>query len=141
MKVTQVTAPTVEPVTSSEARIHLRLSPSEYDNPGAYNENTYVTSLIKAGREYAEGFTNRVFITQTWDMWLNDWPNSDFIEIPKPPLQSVTSITYTINHGRLLLCTLIIRLRSDLYADIVRQLTAHLTIVLMYRSLLSRLFI
>ncbi len=50
-------------------------------------EDDLITALIVAAREYAEGFQNRAYITQTWELWLDDWP-SDCISIPRPPLQS-----------------------------------------------------
>jgi len=50
-------------------------------------EDDLITALIVAAREYAEGFQNRAYITQTWQLWLDDWPGRDYIEIPLPPLQ------------------------------------------------------
>lgn len=61
------------------------------DDPG-------LTALIKAMRIAAEGMTRSAFVTQTWDMFLDQFPNWE-MTIPKPPLQSVTSITYTDTNG------------------------------------------
>jgi len=33
-------------------------------------------------------------ITQTWDYWLDRFPCEDIIDIPKPPLQSITHVKY-----------------------------------------------
>jgi uncharacterized phiE125 gp8 family phage protein len=57
-------------------------------------EDTLLTNLIKAAREYCEGFQNRAYITQTWDLLLDDWPSGDHIDIPYPPLVSVASVKY-----------------------------------------------
>jgi uncharacterized phiE125 gp8 family phage protein len=57
-------------------------------------EDTIITAYIKAARKYCEGFQNRAYITQTWEYWLDAWPDEDYIEIPLPPLSSVTSILY-----------------------------------------------
>lgn len=107
-KLDLVTAPASEPVSVSEAKAHLRISSS--------NDDTYIGTLITVSRQAAELYTGRVFITQTWKMFLDEWPNSpskewwggvrvgvitDFtrenkIELPLPPLQSVTHIkTYS----------------------------------------------
>jgi uncharacterized phiE125 gp8 family phage protein len=55
-------------------------------------EDTLITGLIQAAREYCEGFQSRAFITQSWYLWLDAWP--EFFEIPMSPLQSITSIKY-----------------------------------------------
>jgi len=50
--------------------------------------------LIPAARDRGELRTNRAFVTQTWDWYLDGFPGCGWLEIPKPPLQSVTSVTY-----------------------------------------------
>ena len=60
--------------------------------PAVY-ENTLIAGFIKAAREYCEGYQNRAFITQTWELMLDEFPDSPF-QIPLPPLQSVASINY-----------------------------------------------
>lgn len=57
-------------------------------------EDDLLTALITAARQDCEKFQNRRYITQTWELWLDAWPDKDFIEIPLPPLQSVSSIKY-----------------------------------------------
>lgn len=57
-------------------------------------EDTLLTNLIKAAREYCEGFTNRAYITQVWDLLLDSFPVGDSISIPYPPLVSVASVKY-----------------------------------------------
>lgn len=88
MKLKLVTAPSSEPVTLSDAKMHLRVDLS------FTNDDGYISGLIMAARAYIEDVTGRALVTQTWDMWLDRWPSVDFIEIPLPPLQSVTSLTY-----------------------------------------------
>ena len=84
MALTLVTAPAVEPLTLAEAKGHLRVTTTD--------EDALITALIVAAREYAETFTRRALITQTWDLTLDSFPSE--IVMPMPALQSVTSITY-----------------------------------------------
>lgn len=57
-------------------------------------EDTLISALITAAREYCEGYLNRALINQTWYLWLDDWPDEDYIKVPLPPLASVTAVTY-----------------------------------------------
>lgn len=57
-------------------------------------EDDLLTSLITAAREYCEAFQNRGYLTQTWELWLDEWPDKNYIELPRPPLASVTTLKY-----------------------------------------------
>ena len=81
-----ISAPAIEPVTLAEAKTHLRVDFADDD--------TYITSLIVAARERAEGFLRRALITRTYDLYLDDFPAAGSIPLPKPPLQSVLSVKY-----------------------------------------------
>lgn len=63
------------------------------------SDDTLLTALIQAAREYVEGYQNRALCTQTWELVLDSWPVRDSIEMPKPPLQSVSSIKYKDKAG------------------------------------------
>ena len=82
-----VTAPSTEPLTTAEAKAHLRVTGSDDDTP--------IDDIVAAAREYIEGETNRALITQTWDLFLDDFPNTNAIVLPWPPLGSVTTVKYT----------------------------------------------
>lgn len=77
-------APAVEPIDLAEAKEHLRQPLSDDDS--------LITSLIVAARQYAEKYTRRAFITQTVECKIDYF--SDVIKLPLPPLQSVASIKY-----------------------------------------------
>jgi len=87
-----VTAPTVEPVDLAEAKIAVNYAESQSD------KDEWFLPTIVAAREWAENFTGRAFLTQTWDLKLDRFPSWG-IELPKPPLQSITSITYIDTDG------------------------------------------
>ena len=88
---TLVSGPGAEPVTLAEVKEHLRIDDTDSDD--------VLTGLIKTAREYVEKITRRALISQTWDMFLDEWPDEKYIEVRYPPLQSVTSVTYTDSGG------------------------------------------
>ena len=92
------TAPAIEPVTLNEAKVNLRIDTSPAT---AHPDDSLITSHIKTSRRWCEGFQNRAYITQTWDLYLDAFPNKDSIEIPLPPLQSVTYLKYKDSAGDL----------------------------------------
>jgi hypothetical protein len=114
MGLTLVTSPPFYPVTLEEAKLHLRV-----DDDG---EDTAILASIIAATEYVENATGRQLITASYDLtagaigspgtssnylyWAGRfWPvgfslgitgacNGARINLPKAPLQSVTSIQY-----------------------------------------------
>lgn len=56
--------------------------------------------LVAQARQYIEGALDVAFLTQTWDLYLNQWPSgSDPINLDIAPIQAVASITYTDTNG------------------------------------------
>ncbi len=78
------TPPAVEPVTLAEAKAHLRIEDAA--------EDALITALIVAARQWAEEYTGRAFINQTWQLWRDDWPETDWVELPRYPVVSVSQI-------------------------------------------------
>jgi uncharacterized phiE125 gp8 family phage protein len=62
-------------------------------------EDDLLTRLITAAREDCEDFQRRAYITRTYELWLDAWPDGDRIEIPMPILQAVNSVTYYDTNG------------------------------------------
>ena len=91
MNLKLVTGPITEPIGLTEAKAQLRVDHT--------TEDIYIESLIKAARDLVEDESLHALLTQTWDLYLDDWPADDFYEIPKPPLQSITNIKYTDEDG------------------------------------------
>ncbi len=101
------TPPGEEPVTLAEAKAFL--------NVGDSSEDAWISQLIVAVRRACEMWTSRALVTQTWTWWLDRFPvtanreaprsgyyqlpvdhfdqHTRQLDIPLPPLQSVTSIT------------------------------------------------
>lgn len=61
--------------------------------------NPEIVRRISAVCDRCEGATNRATTTQTWDEFFDATPCERFIEVPKPPLQSVTHIKYRDSSG------------------------------------------
>ncbi len=81
-----ITAPTAEPVSLTEAKAHLRV---EHDL-----DNAFINSMILAARQYAEKICWGGFVTQTWELVRDSFPDHDYICLPKGTLASVTSVKY-----------------------------------------------
>lgn len=80
-----VTAPALEPVSIAEMKKHLRIRDSEDDDALIY-------AYTQAAREAAEERTGRALITQTWRLYLDDYPPGPVIRLRRPPVQSVTHV-------------------------------------------------
>lgn len=83
-------APTVEPLTDAQALEHVRLQDPD--------DLAQVQEFLAAALARIEAFTERALLTQTWTLKLDGWWTGD-LELPKPPLQSVTSIVYATDAG------------------------------------------
>jgi len=97
MRLNLITAPAAEPITISDVEGQSRLGAGAIE---ALGETASVNLFISAIRQRAEAFTRRALITQTWELVLDNFPlKRGAIEIPLPPLQSVTSVTYVDPNG------------------------------------------
>lgn len=93
IRLSLVTAPSSEPLTLDQVKDHLRLV------KGETSQDDYLLRLLKAARQKVEDLTGRKLVTQTWNLYRDQWPDSDYSDIllPFAPLQSIasTGITYT----------------------------------------------
>jgi len=66
-------------------------------------EDSLLTDLITAAREHAEYLTQRALLTQTWDYFLDAFPDVDYIRLPYGNLQNAAGtapiVTYTDSDG------------------------------------------
>lgn len=104
-----VVRPAAEPVTVADAKAHSRISQNV--------EDSEVLGYITAARQVCEGIVRRALMPQTWRLALENWPGRDYvngvrsfsnlgeyyrwnhIELPHPPLVSITTFTYTDTAG------------------------------------------
>ena len=114
-------APTSEPLTLDDAKLHLRVTDTAQDS--------LISALISAARSQAEQITRRALISQKWKLYLDrfPWPGgTDYggwpqvgmglpygnmggmtsrlaswysVELPKPPLVSVDTVAYLDSQG------------------------------------------
>lgn len=106
LKAICITPPSVEPIALAVAKQHLRVDYTDDD--------TLIPLYISAARDYAETYTARAFLPQTWQLSLNvfpfnmqqAWPPASRLQqrsylnsqmeilLPVSPLMAVNSIIY-----------------------------------------------
>lgn len=85
-----VTAPASEPFTPAEAKLHCKVDVT--------TDDSLVALWIAAARQYAETFTGRALLNQTWDLKLSGFPCGAIV-LPFPPVSSITSVSYIDTAG------------------------------------------
>ena len=95
MTLTLQTAPTEEPVSLVEAKLHCRVFVDD--------ENALIEALIEAARMHCESYTQLAFVTQAWDYKLDGFP-CGALWLPKAPLLASSPgtapvVTYTDTDG------------------------------------------
>lgn len=116
MSLELVTAPTEEPVTVDEVKAHLRIDNDEDD--------VYLGLLIAAAREHAETRIRRQLCTATWKLRLDCFPCWQ-IDVPLPPLVSVTTLAYTDTGGTTQTLTENTHFTKDIYREPARIIPAY----------------
>ena len=84
MSLVLTSGPAAEPVHRTEMKLHLRVDGTD--------EHSLIDSLSRGARQWIEGVINRQLVTATLVLRRSSFASP--IVLPRPPLQSVTSVTY-----------------------------------------------
>ena len=84
MALRRTTDAATEPLSTADAKLHLRVTSS--------TDDSYIDDLVKAARQTAENELGRSLITQTWTKTLDEFP--DAIRLEYPPIIQVMSVKY-----------------------------------------------
>lgn len=81
-----ITAPDAEPITAADivTRIGTKTGDIASDD---------LEAMIATARAWVEDYTGRSLINQTWELALDAFPAAE-IELPRPPVSSITSVSY-----------------------------------------------
>jgi uncharacterized phiE125 gp8 family phage protein len=86
---TRTAAPSAPLLTTAEAKEHVRVEVSDDD--------ALISALVQAATDHLDadnGILGRALISQTMAYTLPDTPGSEWLSLPVPRVQSITSITY-----------------------------------------------
>lgn len=89
MRLRLITPPTVEPITLSTAKDHLRVTHDLEDD--------LINGLIMSARDLCERETGRALMPQTWELALSGF--DDVMDLSIAPIISITSVKYTDSAG------------------------------------------
>ncbi|SHF50253.1 head-tail connector protein [Caloramator proteoclasticus] len=84
MNLKVIEGPKADVLTLEEVKSHLRVDGDD--------EDSIISSYIKAAREYAEIFTGRSFVEKTYEYVVNPKEKYAYIELPMPPLIEVLEV-------------------------------------------------
>lgn len=104
-----VTAATCGPVSVDQAKLHLRLSGSE--------EDSLLALYLEAATAGISEVLGRQLITATWQEWLDGFPASDAIVLPRAPLVA-TGLVVTYYDTSDVVATLA---ATEYYVDVVSE--------------------
>lgn len=79
-----ITAPTFEPLSLAEAKLHLRVDGTD--------EDALIGDLIKAAREECEQETGRALVRQTWEATFDAFDSA--LRLTRAPFLAVVSLNY-----------------------------------------------
>ena len=88
----RIVEPLIEPVTIVDAKNYTRISGN--------TEDGLIQNWIKSARMIAEGYQRCSYITQRWQLTLNEFPeDTETLYLPRGPIQELLSISVTDSVG------------------------------------------
>jgi uncharacterized phiE125 gp8 family phage protein len=91
MTTTTLTPPTAEPLALADIKAQLKIDTSDEDD--------LLTSLITTARLHLEAETGLCLMTQKLRLYLDDWPDSEVIQLAKSPVQTIDTVTVYDENG------------------------------------------
>lgn len=97
----QYIPPAADPMHLTEAKLHVKAGGAvDATTAAAFTaDDALLTVAISACRHAAETEQWRALVLQTWDLYLDDFPGGDSIQLPLPPLRAVSFVRYTDSSG------------------------------------------
>ena len=89
MYLVQKVAPINEVVSLEKAKEFMRVLEDD--------QNDVISSMILSATDYASNYTNRQFITATYELYTEIFKQD--MQLPKNPIQSITSVEYMDENG------------------------------------------
>lgn len=93
LRETLITAPDSSVISLWRAKAQCSVTHSEFDD--------LLTGYALAADARCEDVTGRQLLTATWEAWSDGWPACRSMVLPRPNLQSVTSVSYLDTAGAL----------------------------------------
>lgn len=94
MALSQVSASGTWPIVWT-GQVQKQIRQEGLDDDQAFVEAVIIPAVVDRG----EIATRRTLVDSVWDLRLDGWPCEGFIDVPRPPLVSITSITYVDTNG------------------------------------------
>ncbi len=91
MALVLTTAPTVEPVSLADAKLHLRIDGTA--------EDALINSLILTSRLHIETALGLALIAQNWSYFIDRWPSGRVLELPLRPVSAISAIRVYASDG------------------------------------------
>ncbi len=81
-----VAGPAFEPVTLDDFKAHMRITGTDEDGT--------LAGWLRVGRQQVENILSRKLVSQTWILFLPQFPARNYIRLPFGNLQSVNAVLY-----------------------------------------------
>ncbi|MCF1472874.1 hypothetical protein FS763_13085 [Agrobacterium vitis] len=91
MTITTLTPPQAEPLTLVDVKAQLKIDTDDEDD--------LLSGLITAARLHLEAETGLCLMRQSLRLYLDDWPDSEVIQLPKGPVQTIDAVTVFDENG------------------------------------------
>ncbi|MUZ64740.1 head-tail connector protein [Agrobacterium vitis] len=91
MTITTLTPPQAEPLTLVDVKAQLKIDTDDEDD--------LLSGLITAARLHLEAETGLCLMRQSLRLYLDDWPDSEVIQLPKSPVQTIDAVTVFDENG------------------------------------------